>query len=152
MADEALAFGGNKLPDEDRRQARAGERLARFSFAVGGDERRHPEAAIEGTQHLLFVEIAGRREPGKDGLRHEGVEIKRDGETVIEHARQIVWIAAASDMGERVYASRSLQRLKQRAHIKPRRRQQRGGERKLWIERGGSVPSEPAPRDDAPHQ
>ena len=55
--------GGNKFSDQNRRQARAGEGLARLSLVVGGNERRHPEAAIEGPQHLLFIEIAGRREP-----------------------------------------------------------------------------------------
>ena len=62
-------------------------------------------------------------------MRREGVEIERDGETVVEHARQIVRIAAAGDMGERMNASRSLQRLKQRPHIEAGRRQQRGGQR-----------------------
>ena len=55
-------------------------------------------------------------------------------------------------MGERVDAPRSFQRLKERPHIEAGRRQQRGGERVLWIEWGGIVPSEAGPRDNAPHQ
>ena len=46
----------------------------------------------------------------------------------------------------------SLERLKQRPHVKAGRRQQGGGERAGRIERRGSVPSKAGPRDDPSHQ
>ena len=129
MSEEPPTGGRNQFPNQNGRQARAGEGLARLALAVRGDEGRHAEAAIERAQHLGFREVASRRKPRKDGWRRESVEIERDSKTFIKHARQIVRITAACDVGERVYALRSRQRLKQRPHIKARRRQQRRGER-----------------------
>ena len=79
MGDQSAVLGWNKFADQDRRQAHASKRVPRFCLAVGRNERRHPEAAIEGAQHLPFVETANRSEPGENRLRSEGVEIERDG-------------------------------------------------------------------------
>ena len=59
MGDQAPALAMNEFPNQDRREICGGEGLARFVLAVGGNKRRHPEPAIEGAQHLRFVEIAG---------------------------------------------------------------------------------------------
>jgi len=79
MGEQSTVQGWNKFTDPDRRQAYASKRVPRFCLAVGRNERRHPEAAIEGAQHLPFVETANRSEPGENRLRSEGVEIERDG-------------------------------------------------------------------------
>jgi hypothetical protein len=106
LGNEPLAFRWNQLSDQNGRQTRAGEGLAGFSLAVSGNERRHAEAAIEGPQHFRFIKIARQGEPRKHRLRGEGAEIEQDGETVVEHARQVVRVAAASDVGERMDAPR----------------------------------------------
>src|SRR5271166_5042457 len=129
MGEETPTGGGNQFPDQNGREARAAEGLARLALVVRGDEGRHAEAAIERAQHLRLREAPSRRKPRKDGWRRESVEIERDSKSFIKYARQIVRITAACDVGERGYALRSRQRLKQRPHIKARRCQQRRGER-----------------------
>ncbi len=108
MGEQSTVLGWNKFTDQDWRQAYASKRVPRFCLAVGRNERRHPEAAIEGAEHLPFVETANRSEPGENRLGSESVEIERDGETVVQRARQIVRVAAARDMSKRVDASSSL--------------------------------------------
>ena len=46
----------NKFSNQDRRQPSARQGFPRSFLAVDGNQRRHPEAAIEGAQHLRFVE------------------------------------------------------------------------------------------------
>jgi hypothetical protein len=59
MGDEAPPLTMNQFSNQDRREICGGKGLARFHLAVGGDKRRHPEPAVEGAQHLPFVETAG---------------------------------------------------------------------------------------------
>ena len=104
MSEEAAIGGGNEFSDQNWREACAGEGVAGLALLLGGNERRHAEPAIERAQHFRFLEVANRGKPGKNSWRRESVEIKRDGEPLIDHARQIVGIAAAGDVGEREYA------------------------------------------------
>ena len=87
MAPKRTALGRDKLSDQDRRKARACKRIPRFCLAAGGNECRHPESAIESAQHLPFVKIANRSEPGKNRLRSEGVEIERDFDRALQQAQ-----------------------------------------------------------------
>ena len=68
---------------------------------------------------------ADGREPGEHRRRREGVEVEGDREPVGQHARQIVRIAAAGDVGERQDAVGLLEDLEQRPDVEPGRRQQR---------------------------
>ena len=119
--------------------------VARLALALGRDERHHAEAAIERAQHLRSPQR--RPSTASQPKTGGGAKASRSSATAsdrVEHARQVVGKAAAGDMRERDDRPRAAERLKQRLHIKPRRRQQRFRQASAFgLERRGRVPASP---------
>ena len=73
------------------------------SAARARGDHDHADAAIEGAQHLVLGDAAGRcasqRNTGGTSMR---VEIEPGAERLRQHARNVVGEAAAGDMGQRL--------------------------------------------------